>query len=119
MSRQQALDAIERAHRVLHLTYAELARAITANEATLHRWRSGQSAPTAVFRQRLVALTELMDLLEGAYPDPEHARAWLDRPLAVLRGRTPRIVLEGGRPDLLTGLLLARGAESLAPELSP
>lgn len=110
MPRQEAVAAIERAHRTLRLTYSEIAHAITANETTLHRWRSGQSRPTAVFRLRLLALSELIDLLERAHPEPDQARAWLDLPLSYLDGRVPRRVLEEGRPDLLTGILLARTA---------
>ncbi len=108
MPRQQAVAAIERAHRTLGLTYAEIALAITANETTLHRWRSGHSTPTAVFRLRLRALSQLIDVLERAYPSPEEACAWMARPLPCLGGRDPRTVLDEGRPDLLTGILLAR-----------
>ena len=118
MASQHAVESIERACRTLQLTYSGVAQAINANESTLHRWRSGQSRPTTGFRLRLVALSELIDALERAYPDPDQARAWLDQPLSCLVGRTPRDVLEEGRPDLLTGILLARrpsAAGTLAP----
>ena len=112
MSSPHAVEAIKRARRTLQFTYAEVAQAITADESTLHRWQSGQSRPTAGSRLRLNALAELIDALERAYPNPDQARTWLDGPLCCLNGRTPRRVLEEGRPDLLTGMLLARESGS-------
>lgn len=106
----RARAAIERAHRALNLTYSEIARALSANSSTLHRWRSGASTPTGVFRTRCTALRDLVDVLEQVYRNPAEARDWLEQPLNPLDGKTPREVLLAGRPDLLTGLLLARGA---------
>ena len=110
MSSPYPVEAIKRARRTLQFTYAEVAQAITADQSTLHRWQSGQSRPTAGSRLRLIALAELIDALERAYPDPDQARTWLNGPLCCLDGRTPRRVLEEGRPDLLTGILIAREA---------
>jgi len=107
MPKKKAVDAIEHAHLSLQLTYSEIATAIAANESTLHRWRSGESTPTAVFRLRLAALSDLINMLERTYPDSGQVGEWLDRPLSCLLGRTPRSVLEEGRPDLLLGILLA------------
>lgn len=115
----RARAAIERAHRALGLTYSEIARALGANSSTLHRWRSGASTPTGVFRTRCTALNDLVDVLEQVNPDPTESRNWLEQPLHPLSGKTPHEVLLAGRPDLLTGLLLARGATVRMLDPSP
>lgn len=101
------IDAIEHVHELLGLTYREIARGIWVDESTLHRWRSGVSEPSPVFRLRIAALADLLTALQRVSPSAAQARAWLDGPMPVLDGRTPRQVLMDGRPDLLTGVLLA------------
>lgn len=99
--------AIERARQALDLTYGEIATSISANESTLHRWRSGESRPSRGFRLRILRLAELVDALERAFPEPERARAWLHAPHASLWGQAPLALLRQGRPDLVLGVLLA------------
>jgi hypothetical protein len=105
----QASEVIERARVVLDLPYLEIARSISADESTLHRWRSQSCAPSVVFRVRLGALDNLISILDQLLPDHTQIRAWLDEPLPWASMHTPRQVLAAGRPDLLTGSLLASG----------
>jgi hypothetical protein len=105
----QADEVIERARVVLDLPYLEIARSISADESTLHRWRSEACAPSVVFRVRLGALDNLISILDQLLPDHTQIRAWLDEPLPWASMHTPRQVLAAGRPDLLTGSLLASG----------
>jgi hypothetical protein len=104
----QVDEVIERAREVLDLPYLEIARSISADESTLHRWRSEACVPSVVFRVRLGALDNLISILDQLFPDPAQIRAWLDEPLPWASRHTPREVLAAGRPDLLTGTLLAR-----------
>lgn len=104
------LRAVEQAHDLLGLTYAEVARAIRADESTIHRWRSGDSVPSPVFLDRLDALGELLGELRRTVKDQVTARYWLDRKVPVLQGRTPREVLLAGRIERLTGLLTSFNA---------
>lgn len=103
-----AIDTIEHVHSLLGLTYLEIARGICVDESTLHRWRSGVSEPSPVFRLRIAALADLLANVQRiSSGEAEQARAWLDVPLPAFDARTPRQVLLAGRPDLLTGMLLA------------
>lgn len=101
---------IEDAHDTLGLTYRELADAIHAQESTVHRWRRGDVAPTAVFLGRLGALGELVSELQVTFDDPADAREWLDRPNAALQQRTPRETVLAGQMERVTGLLFAFNA---------
>jgi transcriptional regulator with XRE-family HTH domain len=104
------LRAVEQAHDLLGLTYAEVARAIKADESTVHRWRSGDSTPSPIFLDRLDALGELLAELRRTVKDQATARYWLDRKVPALQGRTPREVLLVGRIERLTGLLASFNA---------
>lgn len=100
-----AVTTIEHAHRVLGLTYIELARALAADESTLHRWRSGYTVPSPVFETRLAGLAELLAALERVFPDWNAATAWLQAPLGEIGGREPRALLLQGRCDVILGIL--------------
>lgn len=100
-----ALRAIEHGHDFLGLTYAELARAIKADESTLHRWRAGDTEPSPVFLDRLEALGEFLTELERTVKDAVTARYWLDRSIPALQGRTARALLLEGRIERLTAML--------------
>jgi transcriptional regulator with XRE-family HTH domain len=99
------LRYVEEAHEALGLTYRQIAAAIGADESTLHRWRSGESEPRSVFRSRMDALhefqQELLDLVA-----PGAARQWLRTPVPALDGRTPLDLLDQGRIEPLTRLLM-------------
>lgn len=104
------LRAVEQAHDLLGLTYAEVARAIKADESTVHRWRSGDSEPSPIFLDRLDALGELLTELRRTVRDQATARYWLDRAVPALGGRTPRELLFAGRIERLTGILMSFNA---------
>lgn len=101
------LRAVEEAHDRLDLTYREIARALRADESTLHRWRAGDTEPSPVFLHRLEILGEFLRELTRTFRSDEAARDWLDRNVPDLDGRTPREVLVSGRMEWLTALLLA------------
>jgi transcriptional regulator with XRE-family HTH domain len=99
------LRYVEDAHDALGLTYRQLAAAIGADESTLHRWRSGESEPRSIFRGRMDALHEFQQELLDAVP-PAAAREWLRTPVPALEGRRPVDLLEQGRIEPLTRLLM-------------
>lgn len=101
------LQAIEAAHDRLGLTYREVARALRADESTLHRWRGGETEPSPVFLDRLEALEEFLAEVARTFRSDEAALRWLDREVPALDGRTPRELLLAGRMERLTGLLLS------------
>lgn len=107
---------LEQARRDLGFTYSELACIISADESTLHRWRSGTSRPSAAYAVRLAALRDLLAALAAS--SPEGVPAWLDQPVPSLDGRTPRDLLLRGRPDLLTGVLRERALATAPPVVS-
>lgn len=99
------LRAIEHAHDLLGLTYAELAKVVKADESTLHRWRNSETEPSPIFLDRLDALAEFLTELQRTVKDPVTTRYWLDRTVPALHGRTPRSVLLDGRIERLTAML--------------
>lgn len=99
------LQHVEDAHHVLGLTYRQLAAALGADESTLHRWRSGESAPRTIFLSRMDALHEMQQELLDTMP-PDAARAWLAAPVPALDGKRPVDLLEQGRIEPLTRLLM-------------
>jgi transcriptional regulator with XRE-family HTH domain len=99
------LRFVEDAHDALGLTYRQLAAAIGADESTLHRWRSGESEPRSVFLSRMDALHEFQRELSDLVT-PQAARAWLRMPIPALDGRRPVDLLEEGRIEPLTRLLM-------------
>lgn len=99
------LRYVEDAHDVLGLTYRQIASAVGADESTLHRWRAGDSSPRSIFLSRMDALREFQqELLETM--DSGAARAWLQTAVPALDGRTPFELLEQGRIEPLTRLLI-------------
>jgi hypothetical protein len=109
-TRVHQLRAVEQAYDLLGLTYAEVARAVKADESTVHRWRSGDSEPSPIFLDRLDALGELLTELRRAVRDQTAARYWLDRAVPALGGRTARELLPAGRVEKLTGILASFNA---------
>jgi hypothetical protein len=103
----QADEVIERARVVLDLPDSEIARSISADESTVHRWRSDDCVSSVVFRVRLSDLNNLIPILDRFFPRQTQIRAWLDEPLPWAAMHMPRQVLAAGRPDLLTGTLRA------------
>jgi hypothetical protein len=104
----QADVVIERARAVPSLPYREIARSISADESTLHRWRSDTCVPSMASRVRPGALDNLISLLDQLFRAHARTRARLDEPLPWTSVGTPPAG-PGGRPDLLTGTLLGRG----------
>jgi uncharacterized protein (DUF2384 family) len=105
------LEAVERLHGEFGFRYGELAQALNASEPTLHRWRRGAGGePTAVYLKRLEALEAFLEELDDLFADVQAARAWLDKPLSVLKDRTPRQMILDGHVDRVTGILYALNA---------
>lgn len=99
------LKVIEEAHVLLGLQYKQIARALGADESTLHRWRAGETEPSRAYLARLEALEEfLRELFLTLRPDG--ARAWLEAPVPALEDRRPLDFLLEGHIEPLTRLLL-------------
>jgi transposase-like protein len=109
------LAVVEVLHDRLGFTYRELAAAIHADEATLHRWRTNAergagAPPSPVYLARLAALQAFLDELERTFRRWEDAAAWVDRPAPAFRGETPRALVRAGHVDRVTGVLYALNA---------
>lgn len=76
----------ERAHEQLRTTYEEIAEMLGASEVTLHRWRSGESTPSAVYRRQGERLADFLTALEGRFSDPVQAEHWARSEQATLDG---------------------------------
>jgi uncharacterized protein (DUF2384 family) len=98
------IQAIERAHEYLGLSYQKIAEAIKADESTLHRWRSG-GEPSPVFAARLEALEAFLDELRETFRRAHDAQEWLEKKVPALRGRRPIDLIREGRLEVLTGVL--------------
>lgn len=81
------LFCIGQAYEVPWLTYSEIASALSAEESTVHRWRSGGKRASPVFRARLATLDDLLAALRSAFGSSAagwlHAQTWLDTPHAL------------------------------------
>ncbi len=112
-----ALLPIERVRSVLGLTYAEIARALSIDESTLHRWRASFDRRRAsAGLQGIVGLDHFIDAYTARWPgDTGKAKHWLNAPHAACGGDTPRSWLLKGRADFLAGLLSSEGMESPSP----
>lgn len=107
----QALEPVHRLHDDFDFTYGELAKAISTNEATLHRWRRGEGGePTPVYQARLAALGEFLEELGRTFRATTDAKRWLTEALPALKARTPRELIVDGHVDRVTGLLYAINA---------
>ena len=107
----QLLTVVEELHDQLGFTYRELAGAIHADEATLHRWRKGSgAAPSPVYLARLAALQTFVDELRRTFRHWDDAAAWVDRPAPAFRDETPRALVLAGHVDRVTGVLYALNA---------
>jgi hypothetical protein len=105
------LAVVEELHDRLGFTYRELAGAVHADEATLHRWRKGSgAAPSPVYLARLAALQAFLDELRRTFRRWEDAAAWVDRPAPAFKGETPRALILAGHVDRVTGVLYALNA---------
>ena len=106
-----ALEIVEALHDRFGFTYRELAGAVHADEATLHRWRKGTgAAPSPVYLARLAALRAFVEELGRTFRRGEDAAAWLDRAAPVFGGETPRALILAGHVDRVTGVLYALNA---------
>ena len=105
------LAGVEELHDRLGFTYRELAGAVHADEATLHRWRKGSgAAPSPVYLARLAALRAFLDELRRTFRRWDDATAWVDRAASAFRGETPRALILAGHVDRVTGVLYALNA---------
>ena len=109
------LAVVEALHDRLGFTYRELAGAVHADEATLHRWRANAergagAPPSPVYLARLAALEAFLDELARTFRQWDDAVAWVDRPAPAFRGETPRALIRAGHVDRVTGVLYALNA---------
>lgn len=109
------LAVVEQLHDRLGFTYRELAAAVHADEATLHRWRTNVergtgASPSPVYLARLAALQTFLDELGRTFRDWNDAVAWMDRPTPAFRGETARALVRAGHVDRVTGVLYALSA---------
>ena len=105
------LEALERLHSDFGFSYAQLAQALNTSEPTLHRWRRGTGGePTPVYLKRLEAFEAFLEELDDLFAGKRSAAAWLDKPLPVLKNRTPRAMILDGHVDRVTGVLYALNA---------
>lgn len=112
MSHRQALDIMEELHDRLGFTYRELAAAIHADEAALHRWRDGVrkgsgAPPSPIYLARLAALQAFLDELQRTFRRWEDVAAWVDRLAPAFGDETPRALIRAGNVDRVTGVLYA------------
>jgi len=99
------LQYLDEAHESLGLTWRQIAGALGADESTLHRWRSGESEPRAVYVSRMEALKEFQtELLDAMHPEP--AREWLGTTVPSLGGRRPVELLSEGSIEPLTRIVM-------------
>jgi transcriptional regulator with XRE-family HTH domain len=106
------LQYIDEAHEMLGLTWRQLAGALGADESTLHRWRSGESEPRAVYVSRMEALKEFQtELFDAMRPEP--AREWLNIEVPSLGGRRPIDLLMEGNIEPLTRIMMRLNMGSL------
>lgn len=111
-----ALLPIERVRAIIGLTYAEIARSLSVDESTLHRWRASFDRRRAsAGLQGIVGLEHFIDAYVGRWPDHSRGgRLWLDAPHPACGDETPRAWLLKGRADFLAGLLTAEYAGTAA-----
>lgn len=102
------LTALERLHEDFGFTYDDLAGALHTGGSSLHRWRRGHK-PSPVYLRRLAAFESFLEEL-GMLFERDGAREWIDRPLSVLKGATPRAMILDGHVDRVTGVLYAMNA---------
>lgn len=100
------LPGIAEARSYMGLTLKQIARAVHADESTLHRWRSGVM-PSPVFLARLEALDELAGEMRSTFRDDRTAHEWLESSIPALDGRRPIDLILEGEAEKLTGMLYA------------
>lgn len=107
----RVLEPVHRLHDEFGFTYGELAKAISTNEATLHRWRRNEGGePTPVYQARLAALGEFLEELGRTLRTDADAKQWIREAMPALKMRTPRELIVEGHVDRVTGLLYAINA---------
>lgn len=104
---------LDQVRRRLELGWEELADILGVDQATLWRWRQGETKPRPLARSRLEQFGELTQLLRRLFAGPDLARDWLRTatPESLGGDRTPLDILRAGRIDRVLMLLhaLARG----------
>lgn len=103
------VPGIEAGQVVLGLSLKEIARAVLADESTLHRWKGG-SMPTPVFLSRLEVLAELAREIGQTFRDPSTVAHWLQTPIPALGNTSPREAILAGRAETVLGMLVGLNA---------
>jgi uncharacterized protein (DUF2384 family) len=104
------VPAVDAAHRVLDLTYQQVASIRRVDERRLDGWRSGKSVPTPVFLHRLKSLDELLREFRTTFRTTRAARVWLRTRVPAFHDRRPLDLLLDGRIGRLTAALQALNA---------
>lgn len=101
------LPVVDEAHKVLGLTYKQVAGILRADESTLQRWRTGTSDPSPVFLGRMESLDELLRELRATFRRTNAAKRWLETPVPAFGDQRPLDLLLGGRIERVTAALQA------------
>jgi uncharacterized protein (DUF2384 family) len=97
LQKKAAADTIAWAHDALALAFAEIGRAVEADERTVRRWHGREVLPRRAHQAKLEALRDLRHLLGEVFASEAEAAEWLHTPLRAFRGQTPISVIRRGR----------------------
>jgi transcriptional regulator with XRE-family HTH domain len=100
------LPGIDTARDVLGLSFEEIADAVNANPSTLYRWRTGEATPNQASMERLNRLEELSAEIRRSL-ERAQTEFWLDAPVSVFDGLSPREMILCGRAETVLGALLS------------
>ena len=101
------LPAVDDAHKLLGLTYKQVAAMLRADESTLQRWRTGTRDPSPVFVGRMESLDELLREIRATFRRPNAAKRWLDTRVPAFGDQRPLDLLLSGRIERVTAALQA------------
>lgn len=100
------LPGIDTARDVLGLSLEEIADAVNSNPSTLYRWRTGEATPNRASVERLNRLEELSAEIRRSLERSQTA-FWLDAPVSIFGGLSPREMIRCGRVETVLGALLS------------
>lgn len=92
---------------VLGVTHVEFGQVMGASARTIERWLADETYPQHDSRQKLDALSDLVDRLDEMFPTADSAAQWLHSPAGYFGGLCPLDALLRGRIDLVDAALEA------------